>query len=118
MASTYFKLDGVTIKTPDSFKISRYNITKSNRLANGKMSMELIAKKLKFYLTWSALDTVDKEKIMNILWSNKLFFKFEYIEDGVWKSAVVYAGELATDLHKARPSNWVWKDVEIHLIEQ
>ena len=118
MASTYFKLDGVALKTPDSFKISRYNITKANRLANGNMSMELIAKKLKFYLTWSSLDSVDKEKLMNILWSNKLFFKLEYVEDNVWKSATVYAGEIATDLHKARPSNWVWKDVEIHLIEQ
>lgn len=113
------KLKGVAIKTPSGFKIERYNITKSGRLSNGSMHMELIAKKRKFYLTWAAITASELNTILNLIWeTNSVFFSFEYIENNVRKSATVYAGSIPTDLYRTDPANWVWKDVQINFIER
>lgn len=116
----YFKLDGVAIKSPTSFKIERYRITEANRLANGDMSMEQIAKKRKFYLTWAGIDAANLNTILNIIWeSDKLFYLLEYQENNVVKTATVYAGQIPSELHRTdRAGNWVWKDVELHFIER
>ena len=46
---TSFKIDGVAIKRPSAFKISRYYLTKSGRLSSGKMTADIVAKKRKFF---------------------------------------------------------------------
>lgn len=116
---TSFKIDGVAIKRPSTFKISRYYLTKSGRLSSGKMTADIVAKKRKFFFTWEALDAPDLNKILNILWNddNKFFFDLEYVENNVTKNATVYVGEMPTDLHKTGDV-WVWKNVSINLIEQ
>ena len=112
-------LNGVAIKRPSNFKIERYNITKSSRLASGKMSMELIAKKRKFFCTWDAIGSKDLNKILAQIWdSRSAFFKLTYVESNVTKSATVYAGAIPTELHRTDNAEWVWKNVQINFIEQ
>ena len=115
-----FTIGGVAIKNPSAFKIERYNVTNMERLADAKMVGDLIAKKRKFYFTYDAISGYDLDVILEAIWeTNELFFTLEYVENGVSKSAVVYAGSIPTELHKAgRTTNWVWKNVTFNLIEQ
>ena len=112
-----FKLDGHSFKAPTGFKIERYNITNLERLANGLMSGDLIAKKRKFYFTYEALEADDLQIILDALWNtNKIFYELTYPENGNTKKANVYVGSIPTDLHSEE--NWVWKDVTFNLIER
>jgi hypothetical protein len=116
---TQLKLNGVVIKRPSDFKISRYDITKANRLADGLMSMELVAKKRKFFCTWQGITAKDLNVILDILWeSTDMFFELSYVENNVAKLATVYKGEIPTTLYRSDDGDWVWKDVTIDLIER
>ena len=115
-----FTVNGVAIKNPSGFKIERYNVTNMERLADAKMVGDLIAKKRKFYFTYDSISGYDLDVILEAIWeTNALFFPITYVENGVSKSATVYAGSIPTDLHKAgRTTNWTWKNVAFNLIEQ
>jgi hypothetical protein len=116
---TNFQIDGVTIKTPHTFRIERFRITKSNRLASGSMSMELVAKKRKFYFTYDAIESSDLNIILDALWeTDNLFYTLSYIESNERKTAIVYVGSIPTELHRTDDSNWVWKNVTFDLIER
>lgn len=117
MKSQYW-IDGTEIKRPSEFKIDRYNVTNLARVASGQMKGDLIAKKRTFTLTYNVITSDQLGEIFNIIWEkNSLFFTFEYIEDNVKKSAIVYSGALPTTLVRTG-SKWVWKDVSFSLIEQ
>lgn len=113
-----YTLGGVTIKRPSLFKIEKYKITNANRLANGNMVADVIARKRKFSLTYNVITATELNKILGVIWENdSYFFAFTYVENGVKKSATVYPGSIPADLH--RPEGvWVWKNVTIDLIEQ
>lgn len=114
-----FTLNGRGIKNPSSFKIERYNVTNMERLADATMVGDLIAKKRKFYFTYDAIKGSDLDNILEAIWeTDELFFTLEYVENGVSKSAIVYAGAIPSDLHSAKSSEWVWKNVSFNLIER
>lgn len=114
-----FKINGYVIKRPTSFKIERFAITKSARLASGLMTMELIAQKRKFYFTYDSIDSGDMKVILAHIWDNKkMFFTLTYVESNETKSAVVYVGSIPSDLFRTGNAEWVWKDFTFDLIEQ
>lgn len=114
----HLKIDGTAIKLPHTFKIERYNLTNSTRLANGDMSMELVAKKRKFYCTWLGISGRDMNKILELVWeTSKVFFTLEFVEDNVIKTAVCYTGSIPKTLHRTG-GEWVWKEVSINFIER
>lgn len=116
-----FKINGVPIKNPSSFKIDRYNVTTMTRLASAKMVGDLVAKKRKFFFTYSVIDALDLDVILETIWEvDELFFTLEYAENGVTKTAAVYSGSIPTELHNAATlnTNWKWKNVTFDLIEQ
>ena len=114
-----FTLNGRGIKNPSSFKIERYNVTNLERLADATMVGDLIAKKRKFYFTYDAIKGGDLDNILEAIWeTNELFFKLGYMENGVKKTATVYSGSIPTELHSAKSTDWVWKNVTFNLIER
>lgn len=119
-----FKINGVEVKKPSSFKIERYNVTNMERLSNADMVGDLIAKKRKFYFTYDTLTAAELNTILNAIWDiETLFYPFEYEDNGVSKSAIVYSGSIPTELAKVhgnikQASNWVWKGVSFNLIER
>jgi len=118
MTSNY-TINGVVIKRPTSFKIERYKITKSERLSNGNMVMDLIAKKRKFILEYKIINASDLNNILNIIWeSNDMFFTFGYVESNATKSAIVYTGAIPSDLFRSDPTDWVWESVTVSFIER
>lgn len=114
-----FTLNGRGIKNPSTFKIERYNVTNMERLADATMVGDLIAKKRKFYFTYDAIKASDLDNILDAIWeTDQLFFVLQYFENGIQKSATVYAGAIPTELHSAKSGEWVWKNVTFNLIEQ
>jgi len=112
-------LNGTKIKTSPDFEIQRYNITNSQRLSSGKMTMELIAKKRKFICKWASMAASDLNVILDIIWEGSaLFFTLGYVENNVDKTAQVYVGDINTALFRTDAADWIWKDVELHFIEQ
>lgn len=113
------KIDGVPIKNPTDFDLSDYNLTKSGRVASGKMTMDLVAKKRKFFFKYDVIEGSEYEKIMNLINGTKMFFTIEYIENGEQKSATVYVGEISRNRFRTGGlSGWYWRNFEFNLIEQ
>lgn len=111
-------LNGIKIKNTQ-IKIERYRITKSERLGNGDMSMEHIARKRKFYFTYEAIAASDLNVILDIIWeTNNVFYTLGYVENNVTKSAVVYAGSIPTEQYRTDEADWVWQNVTFNLIER
>lgn len=115
-----YSINGISIKNPTSFKIERYNVTTMERLTNGDMVGDLVAKKLKFYFTYDAISANELDTILNAIWdTNLIFYPLSYPENGKQKTSTVYVGSIPTELHKAgRGDNWVWKNVSFNLIER
>lgn len=113
-----FRINGAPFKNPSGFKHERYNVTESQRLADGTMAMELIAKKRKFTFTYSSISATDFDTILDLLWeTNDVFFTLTYPDHGIDKTAVVYPGAIPSDLYKAN-AEWVWQGVSFSLIER
>jgi hypothetical protein len=117
--STYtnIKLGGKSIKQPFPFTIERYNITKAGRVASGLMTLDLVAKKRKFLFRYSSISGSDMNTILSVIDTNDMFFTISYEENGVAKSATVYAGHIPSELVRSG-SEWYWKDVNFDLIER
>lgn len=118
MGYSAFKFNGVPVKNPSTFKIERYNVTTLTRLASAKMVGDLVAKKRKFFFTYNAMTGAELDNILAAIWEGPIFFSIEYKENGIIKTATVYAGAIPSELHKAGNTYWVWKNVNFDLIEQ
>lgn len=114
-----FKINGIPFKAPpgENFEIEHYNITKADRNAEGDMIMELVAKKRKFLFFYPELSGEDLDHILRLIDSNEVFFTLEYPDNGVQKTAVVYAGPIRRKKFRTH-MGWYWKDVSFNLIER
>jgi len=112
------KIAGVTVKTPSELKIGRFDITKSNRSASGKMMMEIIATKRRVDVVWKMLKDSELQQILDLITANKPFFTLEYPDAGGTKTMTCYAGDILTSLWHTKNGVRFWEDVQISFIEQ
>lgn len=122
MATNYpLTVNGTPIKTPTTFSISRYNLTKCGRVSSGDMTMELVAKKRKLFLTYEAIQSNELQNILDLIDTSAMFFTVGwYSENETYTEMTCYVGEISSPMHR-RPQvsdNSVWKDVEFNFIEQ
>lgn len=114
-------IGGTPIKTPSTFKIARYNLTKCGRVASGDMTMELVAKKRKLFFTYNAISSKDLKTILDLIDTATMFFSVTfYDETETSTSMTCYVGEIQNELHR-RPlvsDDSIWKGVEFNFIEQ
>ena len=110
-------IGGQTVKLPTSFRIEKYNITKAGRVANGDMTLELIAKKLKFIFEYDAIDGDELDTILDVIDTSTMFFTLTYKENDVAKSATVYAGHLPIDQFRT-DGKWTWRGFNFSLIQK
>lgn len=118
-----FTLNGIAIKNPSGFRIERYTLTKSTRVANGDMVMDFVANKRKFMFDYKQIDSRQLDSIIDILWTQlkttkNCFAILRYPYNGHEESAVVYAGAIPSQLHRGDGALWIWKDVQFSLIER
>jgi hypothetical protein len=111
-------IDGVAVKEPPAgLSIEKYNLTKSGRVATGKMTLEIIAKKKKFNFEYPIMSGADFDRISAIVDGTKGFFSFQYDENGNQKTAIVYGGAIKATKSRSI-SGYYWKDISFALIEQ
>jgi hypothetical protein len=115
----YFAIGGIQIKNPTTITFEDYNLTKGGRLASGKMTLDLVAKKRKFLLHYDIISSSALASMLSVANSDTLFYTFEYTEDDVQKTAQVYTGDLTkTPSRGGTNVAWCYSDFEIHFIEQ
>jgi hypothetical protein len=116
-------LNGTTIKNPTNFQIQRYNLTKSGRLAGGNMTMDIIAKKVKFLFKYDVISGPDLDLIVDIIFGDDPWVTIGYVENNVSKTAVVYSGAIDQEKFRGKPNSltdsvWYWKNFTFNLIQQ
>lgn len=112
------KINGITIKTPTDLKVGVFRITKSERLASGKMTMEVIAIKRRLNLRWEIITDTELQKIMNTL-ECRVFHTVTYPDPQKGEDATItaYAGDINFDVWQ-KVGNRYWRNVSISLVEQ
>lgn len=108
---------GITVRQPSSLGFESYNLTKSGRVASGKMTGEIIAKKRKFTFSYDIMSGRELDTIKSAIDGDNFFFEFRYYENDVEKSAIVYSGAIKRDRWRT-DAGWYWKNVTFDLIEQ
>lgn len=113
-------LNGTTVKTPTEISIEKFSITKSGRVASGKMTMELIAQKRKLNCKYSAIREDYLQTIQGIIYNpSNLFFTVQFDDVGGFTTITAYAGAIKGQyLRQDTDGVWIWRDVEFALIEQ
>ena len=111
-------VNGVAIKIPSGCSIEKYNITKSGRVANGSMVMDLIAQKAKLNLSYDVIGGPDLVAMQNIIYSTSMFFTVNYNDyDGELQTKTMYCGDIKYDRFRT-DGIWYWKNFKVDLIEQ
>lgn len=111
-------IDGIQINAPQ-LKVSSFLITKSERTADGTMTMDIIAEKRRLDLTWPIIKDTDLQQILSLL-KSKTFHTVTYPdpEHGENHTITVYRGDVSTEPGHRVEGTRYWRDVSIALIEQ
>ena len=110
-------INGIKIKTPTECTLTRYNLTKSGRVASGKMTMELVAKKRRLDISYDVISADDLQTILNLIYGTDMFFNVKYdLPEGAGEM-ICYAGAIPSKYFR-RSKGWYWRDVQFALIEQ
>jgi hypothetical protein len=107
------KIAGVTVKTPSELKIGRFDITKSNRAASGKMIMELIATKRRVDCIWTLIADNELQLIIDTITANKPFFILEYPDVGInHRLSLIYKEKMVPTLIRLgkKHTRLFWKE--------
>gem|GEM_PF-1976215 len=118
MARSIVSVNGLAIREPTNLGFEFYNLTKSGRLASGKMTIELVAQKRKFTFMYEVISGPQLDQIKAAIYSpSAMFFPLVYLENDVHKTCIVYSGALKA-LPWRKEGLWYWKNVTFDLIEQ
>ena len=110
---------GVKVANPADVKIGRFDLTKSGRVATGKMVMDVIrAGVRRVDVSWSYLTDDELKTILDVLAANKPFFSFRYLDAGGPQTMTAYAGDIVTGIWHEVNGIRHWKEVSIAFIEQ
>jgi len=112
------KIAGTQVKAPTELKVGRFDISKSDRVASGKMVMEIIATKRRVDVVWKYIKDSDLQTIINTITANKPFFTLEYPDAGGSKTMTCYSGDILTGLWHTKNGVRYWEEVTIPFIEQ
>lgn len=117
MAIALVSINALTIKQPSVFDREDYALTKSGRVASGKMKADIIARKGKWVLAWEVMTGPQIETVKAAIQGTSFFFPLVYNENNVEYTATVYAGALKRRLFRT-DGIWYWTNVSFDLIEQ
>ena len=112
------KIAGTQVKAPTELTVGRFDISKADRTASGKMVMEIIATKRRVDVVWKYIKDGELETILNTITANKPFFSLQYPDAGGSKTMTCYAGDITTGLWHTKNGVRYWEEVSIGFIEQ
>jgi len=117
MADVY--IAGTKVARPADIKVGRFDLTKSNRTASGKMVMEVVRAGIRRVdVVWRYLPDPDFQTILDLLMTNKPFFTLSYPDVGGQQTMTCYAGDINASLWHTRNGIRYWSEVSIAFIEQ
>lgn len=109
---------GVPVANPAEIKISRFDLTKSNRTASGRMVMEVVrAGVRRVDVTWRYLPDSDLKTILDVLAANKPYFQVTFPGPSGTETMTAYAGDVTTTLWHTRGGVRYWSEVSVPFIE-
>lgn len=114
------KIAGVDVAPPSEIKVGRFQLTKAQRTASGRMAMEIVAIKRRVDVTWQMIRASDLSAIVDLIEQNAPFFSLTYPDPqkGETHTITVYAGDVnANAWHTVGGERW-WQDASIAFIEQ
>lgn len=115
-------IGGTVVATPHDMPIEKFNLTKSGRVASGKMTMDIIAQKRKLTCRYNAIREDDLKVILGKIYDPAApFFSvtFDDAVDGGTTTITAYSGAIkGQPFRQDTDGVWIWKDVEFALIEQ
>ena len=110
---------GTQVARPAEVKVGRFDLTKSNRTASGRMVMEVIrAGVRRVDVTWRYLPDAELQKILTVLVANKPFFQVSFPGPGGTETMTAYCGDINSSLWHTRNGVRYWSEVSISFIEQ
>jgi len=112
-------IDGVKIKTPTELKVGIFRLSKAERLASGKMIMDIIAIKRRLDLSWEIIEDSELQTILNTL-DTKVFHEVSYPDpqNGESHTITAYVGDINQQIFQQRGGKRYWQKVSMSLIEQ
>lgn len=120
--SKAYKINGTVIKPPTqgTFTEKRYNLTKAERIANGDMTLDFIAKKRTWQMKWDAMDSEEFMNIMALIDTEEMFFEFTFPGiGGNPETYTCYAGAISRTRDRGMTGNngiEYYKDVQFQII--
>lgn len=112
-------IDGIQVKTPTGLKVGTFRITKSERLASGRMAMEIIAVKRRLDLSYAIIEDTDLKQLLDLL-DAKVFHEVVYPDpqNGEQATITAYVGDTGQEAGQRIAGTRYWQDVSVALIEQ
>lgn len=114
------KINGQIVKSPSGYDIGRFTLSKAERNAAGLMNADIVAKKVKLFLTYKHLSSAEYDLIDSLINGDDFFFDVTYLDAvGREQTKKMYVGEIRTPLARQDPiGGWYWKDVTFNFIER
>lgn len=113
------KIAGIAVARPTDIKVGRFDLTKSNRTASGRMTMEVIRTGIRRVdVVWQYIKDDELKQILDLIATNKPFFPIEYPDAGGQQQMTAYSGDIITSMWHTQHGIRYWKEVQISFIEQ
>ena len=113
------KIAGVEVARPASVQVGRFDLTKSNRSASGRMVMEVVRAGIRRVdVTWRFLPDADLRQILDLIAANKPFMQIDYPDAGRQETMIAYTGDIIYSAWHTRNGVRYWEEVTIPFIEQ
>lgn len=116
----FMKVDGVTIKTPSSFKWGKQDISGPNagRTLDSIMHKNRVAEKRKLTLSWNGLSPEETSAVLRA-------FEPEYVEisypdalGGNVQARTFYTGDMEADMYSWTVNKKIYKQIAFSVIER
>lgn len=113
------RIAGVEVSRPAEVRVGRFDLTKSNRSASGRMVMEVVRAGIRRVdVTWRMLSDSDLRTILDVIAANKPFMQVEYPDAGRQETMIAYTGDIIYSAWHTRGGVRYWEEITIPFIEQ
>lgn len=110
---------GIQVARPAEVKVGRFDLTKSNRTASGRMVMEVVRADIRRVdVVWRYMPDSELQKLLDVLAANKPFFELQYPDVGGQQTMTAYVGDVNTSLWHTVGGVRYWSEVSTSFIEQ
>ena len=110
------ELNSTAIPSPQTFEVETFDITRTNRLASGKLVAETIATKKRFNFTYTSLTGAQLSALKALLYAD-YFLSLTYPTETGIETVTVARGDIDVSLLR-NEGNKQYESISFELIEQ